>query len=80
MSVDFKVDKELDIRGLVCPFTYIKSRLFFDSEVKVGEVVRIITDHEPASRDVPRSFVEDGHEHLGTEVSDGNWIMYFRKK
>ncbi|MFN4246053.1 MAG: sulfurtransferase TusA family protein, partial [Brevinematia bacterium] len=73
-------DKELDIRGLVCPFTYIKSKLFFENDVKSGEIVKIITDHEPASRDVPRSFVEDGHEHLGTEVENKTWIMYFKKK
>ena len=80
MESQIKVDKELDIRGLVCPFTYIKSRLFFESEVNSGEVVRILTDHEPASKDVPRSFIEDGHEHLGTEKINNTWVMYFRKK
>ncbi len=80
MESQIKVDKELDIRGLVCPFTYIKSRLFFESEVYSGEVVRILTDHEPASKDVPRSFIEDGHEHLGTEKINNTWVMYFRKK
>ncbi|MCX8028538.1 MAG: sulfurtransferase TusA family protein [Brevinematales bacterium] len=80
MDTSYKVDKELDIRGLVCPFTYIKSKLFIESEVKSGEIVRIITDHEPASRDVPRSFVEDGHEHLATEAQGNLWIMYFKKR
>lgn len=78
--MDIKFDKELDIRGLVCPFTYIKTKIFFESDVKSGEVVKVITDHEPAFRDVPRSFSEDGHTILGTGTIGKDYVIYIRKK
>lgn len=78
--MEIRFDKELDIRGLVCPFTYIKTKIFLDGDVKSGEVVKIITDHEPAFRDVPRSVSEDGHSVLGTEALGKDYIIYIKKK
>lgn len=45
-------DLELDIRGEVCPYTYVKTRLALE-EIEVGQVLRVLVDYEPATQNVP---------------------------
>jgi tRNA 2-thiouridine synthesizing protein A len=71
---------ELDIRGEVCPFTFVRTKLALEA-LPFGAVLRVVTDHEPASRNIPRSAVEWGQEVLGvTRLSDGLWAIDLRKR
>ena len=49
----------VDICGEVCPFTFVRTKLALEA-VPIGETVRVVTDHEPASRNIPRSAKEWG--------------------
>ncbi len=72
--------RRLDIRGEVCPFTFIETKLKLE-EMKSGEVLEVITDHEPAARDVPRSVESEGHEVIAVdEIGDGVWRIVIRRK
>ena len=50
---------ELDLRGEVCPYTFLKARLALD-ELPAGAVLRVLVDNETSARDVPRSLAGAG--------------------
>lgn len=71
---------ELDIRGEVCPYTYVKTRLALE-EMEVGQVLRVLVDYEPATRNVPRSVTLQGDEVLKVEpIGEGTWAIWIRKR
>lgn len=70
----------LDIRGEVCPFTFVRTKLALEA-IAIGATLRVITDHEPASRNIPRSATEWGQEVLGvSSLSDGTWAIDLRRR
>jgi tRNA 2-thiouridine synthesizing protein A len=72
-------DRELDIRGEVCPFTFVKSKLVLE-EMEVGQVLRVILDYPPSVENVPKSMREEGQEVLAINQLDNNtWEILIRK-
>ncbi|MEJ2315116.1 MAG: sulfurtransferase TusA family protein, partial [Nitrospirota bacterium] len=59
-----KADKTVDIKGLVCPYTFVKAKLAIE-EMEVGQVLEILLDYEEASRNIPRSMEDHGQKVLG---------------
>ncbi len=78
MSVE--TDHEIDIRGEVCPYTFIKSKLKIET-MGLSETLRVVTDHEPATKNVPRSMEGEGHEILvwPHKISDSDWEFIIKK-
>ncbi|MBI2866610.1 MAG: sulfurtransferase TusA family protein [Chloroflexi bacterium] len=73
------VDLELDLKGEVCPYTFVKSKLALE-EMEVGQVLRVVVDHEPATHNVPRSMANEGQEVLGVEkINATDWTITLRK-
>ena len=69
-----------DIRGEVCPFTFVRTKLALEA-LPIGATLRVVTDHEPASRTIPRSATEWGQEVLGVSVlPDGTWAIDLRRR
>jgi len=65
----------LDLCGEVCPFTFVRTKLAIEA-MPVGARLRVIVDHEPAVRNIPRSAREWGQDVLGTEaLPDGRWLI-----
>lgn len=72
-------DKELDLKGEVCPFTFVKSKLMIE-QMKEGEVLKIILDYKPSVENVPKSMKDEGQEVLDVkQVGDNLWGVYVRK-
>lgn len=72
-------DRELDIRGEVCPYTFVKTKLALE-EMQPGQVLRVLVDYEPATRNVPRSVTVQGDEVLGVETCGAlEWVITVRK-
>jgi tRNA 2-thiouridine synthesizing protein A len=70
----------LDLRGEICPFTFVRTKLALEA-LPFGAVLRVITDHEPATRNIPRSAVEWGQELIGVApLDDGTWAIDLRKR
>ena len=68
-------DTSLDLVGEVCPFTFVRTRLAIEA-LPLGGVLRVITDHEPATRNIPRSAKEWGQEVLGvTPIAADRWAI-----
>lgn len=79
MADDVKVDKTLDIKGQVCPYTFVRSKLAIE-KMSLGEVLEIVTDHKPASENVPRSMENEGQKILRIDqVAEKEWHIFVRK-
>jgi len=65
----------LDLVGEVCPFTFVRTRLAME-KLPFGAILRVIVDHEPATRNIPRSAHEWGQEVVGvTQLADQRWAI-----
>lgn len=72
-------DRELDIRGEVCPYTFVKTKLALE-EMTPGQVLRVLVDYEPATQNVPRSVKLQGDEVLSVETRGASeWTITVRK-
>ena len=70
----------LDLCGELCPFTFVRAKLALE-ELPIGAMLRVIVDHEPATRNIPRSATEWGQEVLGvTAAGDGTWTIELRRR
>jgi len=79
MAEDIKVDKTIDIRGQVCPYTFVRSKLAIE-KMNVGEVLEIILDHKAAVENVPKSMENEGQKVLVVEqTSEKQWRIVVRK-
>ena len=77
---EITVNKTLDIKGEVCPYTFVWSKLALE-ELDDGQVLEIIVDHLPAATNVPRSLRAEGHRVLRVEqINDSDWRMAVQKK
>jgi tRNA 2-thiouridine synthesizing protein A len=80
MSNKIKVDKTINIKGLVCPYTFVKAKLAVE-EMEVGEVLEILLDYEEAARSIPRSMEDHGQKVLDVEkINDTDWLLHIKKE
>ncbi len=77
---EIKPDRELDIRGEVCPFTFVKSKLVLE-QMEEGQILRVIIDYEPSAENVPKSMREEGQEVLAVnKIGENLWEILVRKR
>ena len=68
-------DASVDLCGEICPFTFVRTRLALEA-LPIGGVLRVVVDHEPAVRNIPRSAAEWGQEVLAvTGLAEGRWAI-----
>lgn len=77
---DIKVDKKLDIRGEVCPYTLVKSKLGIES-IELGQTMEIILDYPEAADSIPKAMLNYGHSVLKIEkINSKEWVILVRKE
>ena len=77
---DAAADKSINIKGLVCPYTFVKSKLAIEA-LEVGQVLEILMDSEEASRNIPKSMEDHGQKVLRAEkINDTDWVVVVRKE
>lgn len=77
---DVKIDKKLDIRGEVCPYTLVKSKLGVES-IEVGQVIEIILDYPEAADSIPKAMLNYGHSVLKMDkINSKEWVIQIRKE
>ncbi len=80
MADEIKVDKTIDIKGQVCPYTFVRSKLAIE-KMKIGEILEIIVDHKPAIENVPKSMENEGQKVLKVEqLNPTDWRIVVRKE
>jgi TusA-related sulfurtransferase len=79
MAEEFTVAKTLDLKGQVCPYTFVRSKLAIE-KMNLGEVLEVVFDHKPASENVPRSMENEGQKVLKIEqTGEKEWRVFIRK-
>ena len=72
-------DKSINIKGLVCPYTFVKAKLAIES-LEIGQILEILLDSEEASRNIPKSMEDHGQKMLKAEkVNETDWILQIKK-
>jgi tRNA 2-thiouridine synthesizing protein A len=73
-------DQELNLKGKICPYTFIESMLALE-EMEANQILRIIVDYPPAVCDVPRSLKNEGYEVLEViSVNNTDWAILVKNK
>jgi tRNA 2-thiouridine synthesizing protein A len=79
MPTEVAVDKELNLQGEVCPYTFVKSKLALEV-MQPGQVLRVVVDNDESAANVPRSMQNEGHNVVGvTKLNDKDWQIVVRK-
>ena len=70
----------LDLTGEVCPFTFVRTKLALE-ELPAGARLVVRVDHEPATKNVPRSVTEWGQRVLAVApAGPGRWDIFIEKR
>jgi TusA-related sulfurtransferase len=78
--IDIQPDKKINIKGLICPYTFVKAKLAIES-METGQVLEILLDYEEASRSIPKSMEDHGHTVLGiSKLNETDWVLLIRKE
>ena len=73
-----EADAEIDLRGVMCPYNYIKTKLKLEG-MGPGQVLAVILDEGEAMRNVPRSVQEEGHSIIQQERYQSGYRVLIRK-
>jgi TusA-related sulfurtransferase len=72
---DNQADRLIDLRGEVCPFTFVKAKLALE-EMSTGQTLDVLLDYPPAVENVSRSLSLQGEEILSiAPADDGEWTI-----
>ncbi|MDH4232249.1 MAG: sulfurtransferase TusA family protein [Nitrospirota bacterium] len=72
-------DKRVDIRGLVCPYTFVKAKLAIES-METGQILEILLDYDEAAKSIPKSMEAHGQQVLKVaKINDTDWVLLIRK-
>ncbi len=75
-----KPDKAIDLKGEVCPYTFVKSKLALE-EMNLDQILEVVVDHEPAVENVPRSLKNEGQKILAVDkINDTDWKILVKKE
>ena len=76
---EYKADKIINLKGLKCPMTFVRTKLALE-ELEAGQILKSIVDDPVASQDVPRSAKLQGYDVLEVMESEpGVWEIWIRK-
>jgi TusA-related sulfurtransferase len=73
-----KADATADIVFRMCPMHLLKTQEKMD-ELKVGEILEILTDYDGALDDLPAWCEKTGNEFLGVEDAGEYYKLYVKK-
>ena len=72
-------DYELDLRGVICPYNFVKTKLKLE-QMETGEVLAVILDEGEPIRNVPESVRSEGHSVLRQEPLAGAFRVIIQKR
>ena len=79
MADNIDIDQDLDLKGEVCPYTFVKSKLALE-QMHVNQILQITVDNSESASNVPRSLELEGHEVVDVhQVEPVVWNIIVRK-
>lgn len=77
---DVVADETFDLKGEVCPYTFVKSKLMLEM-MESGQILQVIVDNDESAVNVPKSLTNEGNLVLGNQrINDTDWMITVKKK
>jgi TusA-related sulfurtransferase len=70
---------ELDLRGVICPYNFVKTKLKLET-MEQGQVLSVLLDDGDPIRNVPRSVSNEGHIVLSQDPVEGAYRVLIRRR
>jgi len=70
---------ELDLRGVICPYNFVKTKLKLEA-MEQGQVLSVLLDEGDPIRNVPKSVSNEGHTILSQECVEGAYRVLIRRR
>ena len=78
-EINFNVDEKVDVTDVVCPVTFVKTKVALD-ELDEGQVLQVHLNAGEPAQNVPRSVKDEGHEVLKLQDNgDGTFELFIKK-
>ena len=79
-ELEFTADESVDITDVVCPVTFVKTKVALE-ELDVGQILQVHLNGGEPVQNVPRSIKDEGHKILKLiDNGDGTYELYVRKE
>ena len=75
----FNADEELDLRGVMCPFNFVRTKLRLE-DLKDGAILNVSLDHGEPLKNVPASVEMEGHTILKIEPLETHAQVWIQKR
>jgi tRNA 2-thiouridine synthesizing protein A len=79
MTVPGQPDAELDLRGVICPYNFVKTKLKLEA-MKQGQVLSVLLDDGDPIRNVPCSVSNEGHTIIAQDRIEGSYRVLIRRR
>lgn len=73
------VDSEIDLRGVICPYNFVKTKLKLET-MGPGEVLGVLLDDGDPIKNVPQSVRNEGHVVLAEERLGPSFRVIIRRR
>lgn len=72
-------DIELDLRGVICPYNFVKTKLKLET-MEQGQVLAVLLDDGDPIKNVPRSVENEGHTVLAQDRVGSAYRVRIRRE
>lgn len=72
-------DIELDLRGVICPYNFVKTKLKLET-MGNGQVLSVLLDDGDPIKNVPRSVENEGHTVLARDRIGSAYRVLIRRE
>ena len=72
-------DVELDLRGVICPYNFVKTKLKLEMMTE-GQVLAVLLDDGDPIKNVPRSVANEGHTVLAQDRVGTTYRVLIRRE
>ena len=76
---ELEAHEELDLRGVLCPYNFVKTKLKLDM-LHPGQILSVILDEGEPMQNVPQSIRNEGHHILRQEHLGNAHRIFIRKQ
>lgn len=78
-TVTTQPDAELDLRGVICPYNFVKTKLKLET-MEQGQILSVLLDDGDPIQNVPRSVSSEGHTILSQDRVAGSYRVLIRRR
>ena len=78
-AVTGQPDAELDLRGVICPYNFVKTKLKLET-MEQGQILSVLLDDGDPIQNVPRSVSNEGHSVLSQDRIEGSFRVLIRRR